>query len=446
MMQSSELTVTEVVLRFAADRPVAYRDGKPIGAAQLSADLRQTMALLQECDGEVLITCHGRYNFSVAMLASWLAGKRVILPPNRHPAMLAHIRATRAVALECDDGVMNGGMATGAPVPALAFHLARTQPALTLYTSGSTGTPKSVNKDIGDLFAEAFALKDAMTWPSKPLVASVPPNHLYGLTFSVLLPWVLGIPFTDECPLHADEVAEQLAAVQAGTLVTVPVHLRALLGAPLGRAPLRVVSSAGAMDQQIAEQWYARFGKEILEIYGSSETGVIAYRRQLRDPAWLALTELALETSNTGLLRVASPFIHAGNGAFFQTQDLVEMQDDRRFLLLGRADSIVKIAGKRISLLAVETAVRRCRGVVDAAVTAVPVQGHVRNMAIWAAIAIGDAAEAIDAQSIRSELLPQLDGIEIPRRIVVLHELPREANGKLCRERLLSLFGEEVPA
>lgn len=445
MIPASELTATEVILRFGADRPVAYRDGAPISAARLMADLQVAESLLQGCNGEVLVTCQSRYSFSVAVLASWLAAKHVILPPNLHPATLDHIRTHHDIALELDDGFIPGG-ASEQPVGLLEFRLIRAQQALTLYTSGSTGMPRPVEKSIGNIFAEAFALKAAMPWPCKPLVASVPPNHLYGLTFSILLPWVLGIPFVDECPLHAHEVAEQLAAVQAGTLVTVPVHMRALLTQPLHDALMRVVSSAGVLDYKIVEQWHAMFGKEILEIYGSSETGVIAYRQQLSDPAWHALPELRLATSEEGLLNVASPFIHDSEGTFFQTQDMVEMQDDRHFLLIGRADAIVKIAGKRISLLAVETAIKRCRGVVDAAVTAVPAQGHIRNMAIWAAIAVGEVEIPVDVRSIRNELLLQLDSIEVPRRIVVTKELPREPNGKLRLERLLSLFDEELPA
>jgi len=181
------------------------------------------------------------------------------------------------------------------------------------------------------------------------------------------------------------------------------------------------------------------FDREIIEIYGSSETGVVAHRQQLSDPHWVPFSEVDIACNDEGLLQVSSPFINESEGDIFQTQDIVTMHGESGFLLQGRADSIVKIAGRRVSLLTVEEALKACEGVLDAAVTAVPVQGHIRDMAIWAAVAIGENGD-MNARSIRAQLLPMLDGIKIPRRIVVLEQLPREANGKLRKERLMALF------
>jgi acyl-coenzyme A synthetase/AMP-(fatty) acid ligase len=205
------------------------------------------------------------------------------------------------------------------------------------------------------------------------------------------------------------------------------------------------ISSAGSLSGDVASKWQKRFDREVIEIYGSSETGVIAHRQQLSSEMWTPFPSVQVSTNSDGLLQVSSPFINASEGSVFQTQDMVTMQHDSAFQLHGRADSIVKIAGKRVSLLTIEEAIKRCDGVLDAAVTAVPVQGHIRDMAIWAAVAIGDAS-GINARSIRAQLLPMLDGIKIPRRIVVLKQLPREENGKLRKQRLMALFEDGVSA
>ncbi|MDQ6991751.1 MAG: AMP-binding protein [Mariprofundaceae bacterium] len=444
---ASEMTNGEVRLRFSEDRAFALCDGEAIYPSQLFADLVRAEQCFPSTNGDVLITCKGRYEFSVALLSAWLSGNNVILSPSLHQASLDRIRKIHPIIAELGDGFIKAEDVSLKSDDRGFFELrfCKMQQALTMYTSGSSGKPQPVQKSISDIFTEAFALKEALIWPNMPLIASVPPHHLYGLTFSILLPWVLGIPMVNECPLHAEEVVEAINHVNAGILITVPIHLRALLKQEIDCKPLMAISSAGVLDGDIAMQWQKIFDREIIEIYGSSETGVIAHRQQLNNKSWLAFSEVHIENSKDGLLQVSSPFINSSEGEVFQTQDIVTIQGESQFILHGRADSIVKIAGKRISLLTVEAAIKGCKGVLDVAVMAVPVQGHIRDMAIWAAVAIGEE-RGVNARSIRMQLLPLLDGIKIPRRIVMLKQLPREKNGKLRKEQLMSVFQNGVKA
>jgi acyl-coenzyme A synthetase/AMP-(fatty) acid ligase len=431
-----------VNLRFNGMNPFALCGGRPIYPSRLFEDIETACRLIPNEEGVLLLTCNGRYEFSVALLAAWRSGRQIVLPPNLHAISLQRIRDQHIVAAELTDGFL-ADKSTNAKADSGEYELrfeANTI-AVTLYTSGSTGQPKPVRKTIGNLFSEAETLKSSLALPEGPLLASVPTYHLYGLTFSIILPWVLGIPMVDECPLHADEVSEAITTNKARILVTVPVHLRALLVQQISCSNLSVISSADRLDEEVAKRWYAQCGRDIIEIYGSSETGIIAQRQQIANPLWRPFSGVNIEQNHDGLLRVASPFIHEDEGAMFQTQDLMTVGDGG-FQLLGRSDSIVKIAGRRISLLIVEEALKRCSGVVDAAVAAVPVQGHIRNMAIWAAVAT-DEAEGISVRNIRAHLASELDNIKHPRRIVIVRSLPREENGKLRQERLMSLFRKE---
>ncbi|MDX8389323.1 MAG: AMP-binding protein [Mariprofundaceae bacterium] len=435
------MTSSEVLLHFPEERPFSLRNGERVYPSQLFSDLTRAEKLIPSGVGDVLITCKGCYEFSVALLSTWLSKKNVILPPNVHQASLERIRKRHTIIAELKDGFTTGGCVPLNREGKKSFRLRlnKNQQALTIYTSGSSGKPKAIQKSIGDIFTEVFTLKKALSWPNMPLVSSVPPHHLYGLTFSILLPWVLGIPMVNACPLHAEEVAETIEQENAGVLITVPVHLRALLEQKVSCRPVMTISSAGVLDKRIAMQWQERFGRQVVEIYGSSETGVIAQRQQLNSEHWTPFPEVHIANDDGGRLKVISPFINVSEGGFYQTQDMVTMQGKSGFLLHGRADSIVKIAGKRVSLLAVEEAIKGCEGVVDVAVVAVPVQGLIRDIAIWAAVAIGDSCK-MDARTIKTHLLPLLDGIKIPRRIVVLKRLPREENGKLRKEPLMALF------
>jgi len=429
----------KVILCFSDAHPFALCGSESIDLARFMADFSSLKQQLEQSCGDVLIACKGRYAFSVALLATWKLGKRAILPPNMHQCTLDHIADSHNIGTVLKDDFLNElkGFDNTFNESELELSFDAQHEGIIIYTSGSSGEPKAIKKTIGNLLSEAFVIQSALPGLLTPLVASVPPNHLYGLTFSIILPWVLGVAMIDECPLHAVEVLERMHDVKSELLITVPVHLSAMLKQGISHAPKQVISSAGHLDVNIAKQWYERFGGEIFEVYGSTETGVIAHRQQLSDESWKPFPKVCIDQYN-GCLQVASPFIHACEGEVFQSNDQVSLQKDG-FILHGRADGIVKIAGKRVSLLAIEQALRSCEGIMDAAVIAVPVQSHIRDMTLWAALVCAEGV-VMTAREVRAKLHSKLGSIEIPRRILIQESLPRSDNGKLRRSDILALF------
>jgi len=438
MLMVDQQNDDKVILRFSDEHPFALCDNKTIELARFVADLSSLKSQLELSSGDVLISCKGRYAFSLALLATWQADRQAILPPNMHQRTLDHIAHCHDVTTVLDDGFLSGLDDLDCSFEEPCFELCFSQDAaLIIYTSGSSGEPKAIKKTIGNLFSEALAIQSTLPKLNAPLVASVPPNHLYGLTFSIILPWALGVAIVDACPLHAEEVLDMIDAVKADLLITVPVHLSAMLKQDIANAPKMVISSAGRLDAGLAKQWHERFGYEVFEVYGSTETGVIAHRQQLSDEHWQAFPNVCIDQCDD-CLQVASPFIHSSEGELFQSKDKVSLHK-HGFILHGRADGIIKIAGKRVSLLAVEQAVKSCEGIVDAAVVAIPVNGHIRDMTIWAALAC-DEGVTMTARDVRAMLHLKLDSIEMPRRISIHKTLPREDNGKLRRSEILALF------
>ena len=454
-------------LRFSssASRPLAWIAGRPIGVGRFRTDVERLASRLQGDEGvaagdgpigNTLISCSGRYAFSVALLASWLSGRTALLPPNSMAQTLSDLRDREAVGFECDDAWARQLSATAndADIDAGGSHghwqpLLRTNgPAVSLFTSGSTGIPKRISKSLANLLDEAHTLADSFDWPDGPILAGVPAQHLYGLTFSLLLPWVLGRPWVDDMPRYPRDVLAALKRNRATTLISVPAHYQALLqdGGQLsdGLGDLHCVSAAASLSEQLARQWQQRHGRDILEIYGSTETGVVAWRRQRLASSWQALPAVRLSRQQ-GLLKVASPFVSEPFADGFVTADRVSAPRQGRFELLGRSDAIVKIAGKRVSLTRIEDQLRACAGVAEAAVIAVPATGVVRDLAIWAAV-VGDREHPLPPgqlrSQLRSQLLDRLDGIEIPRRVLVVDALPRSASGKLPRRAIAALFNE----
>ena len=389
----------------------------------------------------MLLTCPGRYGFAVALLASWLKGKAVILPPNQLEHTLTTIREEYPLTFECD---LDWGQRLADPRTDHAHgewnvNLTPSRTAVKIFTSGSSGDPKAIHKSIANLLEEAREIRDCFEWPSGPVVASVTPQHLYGLTFSLMLPWVSNLPWIDHTPLFAQDLLQTLKETGAGTFISVPAQYRALLEEEADLRGLMCVSAAAPLSKQTATQWQRQFGAQIMEIYGSTETGVVAFRHTESSETWTPFPRVKLSLKKE-LLWVQSPFMSPEWEAGFQTADRVSLNSDGSFILHGRADSIVKIAGQRVSLTNIEKHLLASPGITDAAVIAVPSKRLIRDNTIWAAVVAQDAHN-YTAKKLQNLLRKKLDGIEIPRRIVFVEKLPRKANGKLPRKELEQLLG-----
>jgi len=125
--------------------------------------------------------------------------------------------------------------------------------------------------------------------------------------------------------------------------------------------------------------------------------------------------------------------------------DRIKIFPDGRFLLLGRADGILKIGGSRVSVSEIEQRLRELPGITDAAVLAVDVASS-RGHELWAVVAGHETtAGELSVARLRAHLLRSLEAVAIPRRFRVVDALPREATGKLTKERLRALFSSTSP-
>ena len=201
----------------------------------------------------VLNACTDRYHFTVGFAATLVSGRLSLLPSTHTAEVIRQLRAYApdVVCLtdadDCDielprvpyprtaaasDASPPGTPAVPAPsmsVPAIGA----AQPAAYVFTSGSTGTPVPHRKSFGPLIAcvgeEARRLGIA-DGASRAIVATVPPQHMYGLESSVLMALATGHALCAERPFYPADIAAVLAAVpRPRILVSTPVHLRALL-------------------------------------------------------------------------------------------------------------------------------------------------------------------------------------------------------------------------
>lgn len=449
--------------------PLAWRDGQPVsGHAFLAAAARLAERL--PAVGRPINLCQDRLHFALGLAAALQRGQASQMPPNALPATLRQLPADGppAYVLADTEGLDVGGLHTvpvgfeataeSATATAARPAMPRVDAGLTavcLLTSGSTGAPQPHAKRFGPLTlnigAEAARLAEWLRRPTLhglAIVATVPAQHSYGLESSVLLALLGGASFDAGRPFYPADIASALARLpRPRALVTTPFHLKALVQSGVELPPVDLVLSATApLSPQLATQAEAAMGACLGEIYGCTEAGQVAARRTTQGDTWTTLGDLRIEREITGPTGTGHEgaetherFVVRGGHVTEPTPlaDLLELHDERHFRLLGRANDLIHVAGKRSSLAHLNFHLNRIEGIEDGAFW-LPEAGD-----LPAALAGGADLEAVQrtiafvvaprltARQVIEALRAELEPAFVPRRVVHVPALPREATGKL---------------
>jgi acyl-coenzyme A synthetase/AMP-(fatty) acid ligase len=425
-----------LLARAAPERVFAWTRERAITLGEFLADVHAAAATLPS--GDAVNLCEDRYAFLVAFCAVACRGHANLLPASRAPQAVAETLAAYpgSYALVDADLPTPGSHGRRSEVPAIPAE----QIVVIGFTSGSTGKPKPNAKRWASFAASnarnvvAFeALIDFAAAPLAHIVATVPPQHMYGIELSVLLP-LLG-PFSVHAsrPLFPADVAAALAAVPAPrVLVTTPVHLAALLREGGELPALAAITSATApLPRELAAAAEARYGAPVLELFGSTETCVIAQRRCALGEDWRPHAGVLLRPQPDGTLVDAPWFEQA-----IALADLVELLPEQRFRLCGRHADLVEIAGKRASLADLTRRITTLPGVEDA----VAFQLDEVDAAGVRRIAALVVAPTRCEMELLQELRASIDAAFLPRPLRKVAALPRNETGKLPRVALLALL------
>ncbi len=431
-------------LAYRAEQALAWHGGQAVTHARFAADVAALAARLPAAPA-VLNLCENRYHFMTAFVAAGGRRQQTLLPSSRAPAALnalldAHpgcyalcdepIAGFAGHALDVREGRATAGDAGAMPVDASA-------PAILAHTSGSSGAASAHQKTWAELCASArlsAAVLARHAGQALPLnvIATVPAQHMYGLEFSVMLPLAAGCAAHEGRPLFFDDLARVAAEVPAPRLLlTTPLHLRKALEAGVTLPPLALIVSATApLDADDAEAAEQRFGAPVCEVYGCTEAGSVATRRTALDECWRLHPGLRLEARGDGFV-VSAP--HLAMPA--PVADRFELLDDTRFHLLGRNSDMLKVAGKRASLVELTRQLLMIPGVRDAVVF-VP-DGSSGDEPRPAALV---EAPGLDERDILVALSAAVDPVFVPRPLRKVAALPRDSLGKLSRAALLELL------
>ncbi len=362
------------------------------------------------------------------------------------------------------DGAQDGmqeGTRGGSP------DISRDSTRICLLTSGSTGEPQPHHKHWAQLRlnigAQAECLAQALGRPSLSgltLVATVPAQHSYGLESSVLLALLGGATLHSGKPFYPADIAAALQQVpRPRALVSTPFHLKALMmevqRAGLKLPPVDLVLSATApLSPQLAAQLEAATTGVLIEIYGCTEAGQVAARRTTAGDTWHTLGELRIdampapEASEQGGSALPRHQVSGGHVSEpTELADVLERVDAQHFRLLGRANDVVHVAGKRTSMALLNFQLNRIAGV-DDGVFWLPEPGELGSALedVQRPIALV-VAPTLSAAQVIAALKRELESAFVPRRVLHLARLPREGTGKLtaAQVRELALAHLEAP-
>lgn len=438
-------------------QPVAIAQADIVSWSRFYHDVSQLTEQLTSSKHQRWAICFDdSYYFAVAFMAAAHARRHLILPGNHQPAALAELSTHFDAVLH--DGVFQHNFDKAAfKLPASSAaeitNSTRFSPLplsdirLTLFTSGSSGTPKAIEKTLDLLDAEIAQLET--TWGellSDSIVAStVSHQHIYGLLFRVLWPLCAGRRFERFDLIYPEQVMAH--ASQNSTLISSPALLKRLTDDQATTAYRAIFSSGGPLPPSAAQQSLQLFEQLPFEVFGSTETGGIGYRQQ-REPAtpWQRFSSIEMALNAEGCLRLRSPFVDPQS--WYQTSDQCELLADDQFILKGRADRVVKIEEKRISLTEVERRLCQLEWIEEAAVF--PLQ-ETNRLILAAVITLSEQGHATLSEmgkgkfwlTLRQELRLWLEPVGIPRRYRVVDEIPLNTQGKRLIRDLELLFKQQ---
>jgi len=331
--------------------------------------------------------------------------------------------------------------------------------AMLKLTSGSTGVPKSTITTEAQIAADGCALTEIMgIGPHDWQIGAIPVSHSYALG-NIVAPLLLqGTPVVLRDAFVPAQILDDTVRVGARLFAGVPFMFDRLVTLVRDGWPwppsLRTMISAGApLDRATARAFAEHTGRRIHSLYGTSETGGIAYDTA-PDPdgdvtmgrpvpgVTLAFWPDDAATPGTGRIHVTGPAVSSGYaagaddaafvGGGFLTGDLGVIGADGRLRLKGRVSAFVNVAGRKVQPEEVEGILREHPLVADARVFGVP--DARRGEQIAACVVPRDGNLGVVA--LRSFCADRLAAHKIPRVLVLMAELPRDERGKVSRRAL----------
>lgn len=382
--------------------------------------------------------CENRYHFLVAFAACVSLEKISLFPNAKVPKEINRIAKSYP-----DSCLINDEDIAGLCVDLINvkknlvknFNINSQQTVAILFTSGTTGKAKKNPKTWGQLNESSIRVRQRF-WPDgvsgKCIIATVPPQHMFGFETSIVYPLTLGVAVHDGHPFYPLDVQQAISeSTDSKILITTPLHLKACIGLTAGWTNIdSIVSATSPLSKNIANDAERVLNADTFEIYGCSESGAIATRQTSKEDKWKLLDDYIIQKSEELFMLKA-----VGYDELIEISDQIKIIDSKLFNLLGRGGDLVKIGGKRESLSGLTCKLTRIDGIDDGVFFIPKERGENRFR-----LAVLAVSSVLNKDEILRALAQQIDSVFLPRPIKIVDRLPYNKLGKLPLNDLIKMI------
>lgn len=438
------------LLDVAGDQPIAIMNETIITKAQISEKVAMWQTILPLSSGQKWAVYHSdAIEFFTLILALWQSGCTACVPGDNCAATVERLKTSVTGFLgefeQVSPQYKHIEQVTNQPLSWVEIE--RSFPAIEVYTSGSTGEPKPIKKSMAQIDDELCCIEELWSFSERSIVLStVTHQHLFGLTFRLFWSLAKGRLLLTKHSAFSEDIYHLASQHDQFILISTPAHLKRL-NHQLDWSNLQgkceaTISSAAPL--QYEDSLYAAklLHAPILEIYGSSETGAVAWRQQTTRESdyWMLLPHVTLDETDKSFM-VKGPHI----ATEFQTlSDNLECLSANCFRLRGRTDRIVKVEGKRLSLSKMEKCLEQSDWLTTA--RALVITKKREEVAIVAELndkgraSVQQHSQKWLAAQLKESLKTSFELVLLPRRWRFVNTLPYNQQGKLPMESLQALF------
>jgi malonyl-CoA/methylmalonyl-CoA synthetase len=343
--------------------------------------------------------------------------------------------------------------------------------AAILYTSGTTGRSKGAMLTHDNLASNSLTLADYWRFTNRDvLIHALPIYHTHGLFVASNVTLFARASMMFLPKFDPDLIIKLMA--RSTVLMGVPTFYTRLLQSPsLTRDSTKhmrlFVSGSAPLLAETHREWFARTGHAVLERYGMTETnmntsnpyhgdrvpGAVGHPLpgvsvRVTDPE----TGKELPRETVGMIEVRGPNVFKGywrmpektkaefrDDGFFITGDLGKIDNDGYVHILGRGKDLVISGGFNVYPKEIESEIDAMPGVVESAVIGVP---HADFGEGVTAVVVCDKSASIDEAAVLKALDGRLAKFKMPKRVIVVDELPRNAMGKVQKNILRDTYSD----
>ena len=367
----------------------------------------------------IINICENRYYFMLLFVSCVLKSKINLLPNYKTTVEIKRLKKEYIDCCTIDDIFVSKHInKIQEKSVKITNNIDKNQEVAILFTSGTTGEPKANIKKWGQLYTSAINANKRLAFESKNIVATVPPQHMFGFETTIIYPLIFGLTVHQNTPFYPLDIIQNLNDFQNNkVLVTTPIHLKACNQITQNWGEISfVLSATSSLDIATTQLTEKNMNTKVLEIYGCTEIGAIATREPTKNLNWKLLKHLQIIKNQQIKIINCNTSI--------TIPDKLKILNDTEFKLISRNVDLVNIGGKRDSLMRINNFIQSIDGVKDSIVF-IPKNLHRDRLCLLV------VTKKLNKEQIIKTLKLGLNSVFMPRPIIIIDELPYNNLGKL---------------